>query len=380
MTPPDPPLRVAVEATSVLGPRTGIGAMTAALLERFGPDPTLDVTGVTISWRGRRDAAEALPPGVRPRFQPFPANLAMRLWMRGVGPRLRGFDLVHGPNYVVPPSPGAVELLSLHDFGPWHFPELVHEHARRYPRLVDQALDRGAHIHVDSDFVGAEARDILGVPPERVHTVRLGFDGPQGPSGASETPDDGSRGRSVAGHDRYVLAVGTIEPRKDLPTLVAAMAQVEAADPTLRLVVAGGDGWGTEAFEAALATHGLTERVIRLGYVSDRDRVDLVAGARCLAFPSIYEGFGLPPLEAMALGTPVVTTTAGSLPEVCGDGARFVAPGAPAELAAAILAVDADDDQRRTLIAAGRRNIERFSWDAMAADMADLYRRLVAGP
>lgn len=372
MTSPAPPLRVAVEATSVLGPRTGVGAMTAALLERFGPDPTLEVTGVTISWRGRGAAADALPAGITPRSQPFPANLAMRLWMRGVGPRLRGFDLVHGPNYVVPPSPGAVELLSLHDFGPWHFPELVHEHARRYPRLVAEALERGAHLHVDSDFVGDEARDILGVPPERVHTVRLGFDAP------AHTPDP-ARGRAVAGQERYVLAVGTIEPRKDLPTLVAAMAEVQAADPTLRLVVAGGDGWGTEQFEAALITHGLTDRVVRLGYVSDLDRVDLVAGARCLAFPSIYEGFGLPPLEAMALGTPVVTTTAGSLPEVCGDGARFVRPGEAEELAAAILDVDGDDDLRATLIGAGRRNVERFSWDAMATEMAGLYRHLVAG-
>ncbi len=361
-------------ATSLLGPRTGIGAMTAALLQRFGPDPELDVTGVTVSWRGRGAVADALPAGVSPRSHVFPANLAMRLWMRGIGPRLRGFDLVHGPNYVVPPSPGAVELVSLHDFGPWHFPELVHEHARRYPRLVQQALDRGAHLHVDSDFVGAEARDILGVPPERVHTVRLGFDGASRPPG--DAAPDAARGRAVAGHDRYVLAVGTIEPRKDFPTLVAAMAEVAATDPGLRLVVAGGNGWGTEAFEAALAAHHQTERVVRLGYVSDRDRADLVAGARCLAFPSIYEGFGLPPLEAMSLGTPVVTTTAGSLPEVCGDGARYVAPGDPAELAAALVEVDTDDDLRHRLIEAGHRNVERFSWDDMAEEMAALYRRL----
>ncbi|MEM8922552.1 MAG: glycosyltransferase family 1 protein [Actinomycetota bacterium] len=366
----DNPLRVAVEATSVLGARTGIGAMTAALLERFGRDRSLAVTGVVVSWRGRSAAAAAMPPGVGHRSLVFPARLAHRLWAWGAWPRVRGFDVVHGPNYVVPPGAGAAELVSLHDFGPWHFPELVTPHARAYPELVDRALDRGAHLHVDSTFVGQEATSILGVAPERVHAVPLGFE-------ASATGDP-ARGRHLAGTDHYVVAIGTIEPRKDLPTLVAAMAELQSTTaPTL--VVAGGDGWGTEAFEAAIDTHRAHRWVRRLGYVSDGDRADLLAGAACLAFPSIYEGFGLPPLEAMSAGVPVVTTTAGSLPEVCGDGARYVPPGDASALAAALADVLGDDDEAARLRAAGTANIGRFSWDTMAADMADLYHRLAGG-
>lgn len=364
------PLPVAIEATSLLGARTGIGAMTAALLDRFAADPDLAVTGLTVSWRGRRAAADALPPGIAERSLLFPANLAHALWARRTGPQVRGYALVHGPNYVVPPSAGAVELVSVHDFGPWHFPELVTAHARHYyPRLVARALERGAHVHVDSAFVGSEATELLGVSPDRVHVVHLGFDA--GVNG------DGARGRQLVGRQHYVLAVGTIEPRKDHPTLVAAMAELRSVDPSLALVVAGGDGWGTEAFEASLQANAMTDRVVRLGYVSDRDRADLLAGAACLAFPSRYEGFGIPPLEAMAAGVPVVATTAGSLPEVCGEGARYVAPGQPTELAAAIAEVVTDDDRRTELIAAGRANVARFSWDTMAKEMAGLYRRLV---
>ncbi len=371
------PLRVAVEATALLGPRTGIGAMTDALLRRLGAVPDLDVTGLVVSWRGRTRTAAAMPPGVTSRSLHHPARLAHRRWARGGGPLIRGHDVVHGPNYVVPPAAGAWELVSVHDFGPWHFPDLVTFHARAFPRLVAEAVRRGAHVHVDSSFVGHEAADILGLAPDRIHTVPLGFDRP-GP----DEEGDPVRGRALAGTDRYVLAVGTIEPRKDHPTLVAALAHLWADGRDVGLVVAGGDGWGTEAFETALAHHGVGDRVRRLGYVSARDRAHLLAGATCLAFPSRYEGFGLPPLEAMAAGVPVVASDAGSLPEVCGDAALLVPAGDATALATALDRVTTDDALAARLAAAGRVNVDRFSWDTMTDALVGLYRSrgAVGGP
>lgn len=261
-------------------------------------------------------------------------------------------------------------MVSVHDFGPWHGPELVTAHARAYPALVARALERGAHVHVDSDFVGREAEEILSISRERIHVVRLGFD--------SQDEGDPARGRALAGGRSYVLALGTIEPRKDLPTLVAAMARVGEEHGEVRLVVAGPDGWGSEAFDDAVRHHGMGERLVRLGYVADAARADLLAGASCLAFPSIYEGFGLPPLEAMAAGTPVVTTTAGSLPEICGDAARFVEPGDAEALAAELALVLTDPEVGRSLVALGFENVQKFSWDTMAVEMSDLYHRLAS--
>ncbi len=365
------PLRIGVEATSILGAKTGIGAMTKALLERFGAEPDVELTALVVSWRGRWQVASSVPPGIESKSLVFPARLAHQLWQHLDWPVVKGFDVVHGPNFVVPPSAEGVEVISVHDFGPWHFPELVTSHARAYPRLVERALARGAHVHVDSAFVEGEAKEILGIEPDRIHVVRLGID--------PREKGDRARGRERIGGP-YVLALGTIEPRKDLPTLVRAMAEVRGSLPDLKLVVAGPDGWGTEVFEGSVQHNRLGDQVVRLGYVSDAERADLLAGAVCLAYPSIYEGFGLPPLEAMAAETPVITTRAGSLPEICGSAALYFEPTDASGLAAAIIEVVEDEVLARALTVAGTANITGFSWDRAATEMLDLYRRLAPDP
>jgi glycosyltransferase involved in cell wall biosynthesis len=368
MPPPSPALRVGIEATSLLGPRTGVGALTGALLDRLAGDRSLALTAVLVSWRGRGHFQQVVPDGVANKTMMFPARLAHRLWGRLDWPTVGGLDVVNGPNFVVPPGAGAAELVTEHDFGPWRIPDLVTKHARAYPRLFDRAIHRGADLHVVSDFVASDAVELLGAERQRLHVIHNGFDrGRRGVAG---------RGLELAGGHPYVVAIGTIEPRKDLPTLVAAMAAVEDAVPDLRLVVAGADGWGTGAFEAALERWGSADRVVRLGYVTDQARADLLAGATCLAYPSIYEGFGLPPLEAMAASTPVVTTTAGALPEVCGDAALLVAPGDVEALASAIVAVATEPAVADDLVAAGHQRLEAFSWDRTASELHDLYRRL----
>ena len=250
---------------------------------------------------------------------------------------------------------------------------LVTVHARAYPRLLERAVERGAAVHTPSAFVADEVIDTTGIDPARVHVIHNGF--------AAGDLGNPNRGRDLAGGE-FVLAIGTVEPRKDLPTLVTSMPAVWAELPDIRLVIVGGDGWGSEALDRAVS--GLSpaqrRRVVRLGYVSDRDRADLLSGARCLAFPSLYEGFGLPPLEAMARSTPVVTTTAGALPEICGDAARFVPPSDPTELGAAIVEVSTNEHVRAQLVDTGLRRSSEFSWVATTRQMVALYHRLARGP
>jgi glycosyltransferase involved in cell wall biosynthesis len=238
----------------------------------------------------------------------------------------------------------------------------------QYPELIRRALRRGAHVHAVSDFVAAEVTDVFAVGADRVHVVPNGVD--------RLAAGDPLAGRELAGSGRYILALGTIEPRKDFPSLVSAFDLVAADDPDLRLVIAGQDGWGTDTFDAAIARAHHRDRVVRPGWVDDRTRADLLAGASVFAYPSRYEGFGLPPLEAMAAGTPVVTTRTGALPQVLGDAAAFVEPGDVEELASTLADVLGDASRRASLIERGRMQAAQYSWDACAAGVVHLYEHL----
>ena len=362
-------LRVALDGTPMLGPRTGIGEVVTGLLPRLAEDPAIDCRAYALTWRGRSDLAAALPAGVRAATRPIPARLVRAGWLRSSWPRIETWtgrvDVVHATNYVPPPSRAPV-VVSVYDLGFVRFPELVTADALQYPTLLRRGFARGAVVHATSDFVAAEIRAEFGLPEERVVRVYPGIPPIAG--------GDAAAGRRAAGVARYVLALGTIEPRKNLPVLVEAFDAVAADDRDVTLVVAGQDGWGTDAFTAACtrAEHG--DRIRRLGYVDDATRADLLAGASVLAYPSRYEGFGFPPLEAMVAGVPVVASTAGAVPEVAGDAALLVDPDDTDGLAAALLRALGDDDTRACLVGRGRAQVARFTWDTSIAGMLALYR------
>jgi glycosyltransferase involved in cell wall biosynthesis len=240
------------------------------------------------------------------------------------------------------------------------------------PTLLRRALARGAWVHAVSASVAAEVVDVFGADPDRVVAVPNGAPTPVAPHDLATAA---AVGRAAAGADRYVLALGTLEPRKDLPTLVRAFDQVADDDPGLRLVLAGPDGWGAEQVTAAVAGARHGDRVRRLGWVDDRTRQGLLAAADVVAYTSIYEGFGLPPLEALASGTPVVATRAGALPEVLGDAPAWAEPGDPASVAAALRSVLDDPDRATAIVEAGRARVAAYSWDRTAAGIVELYRR-----
>jgi glycosyltransferase involved in cell wall biosynthesis len=365
-------VRVAYDVTALLGARTGVGVVTAELLERLAREPDLDVTAYAVTLRGHGRARELLPAGVRLAGGVMAAQPLRRLWQRFDWPPITRWtgpvDVVHGPNFVVPPARRAAELFTVHDLTCVRYPELCTPDVLQYPALMQRALRRGAHVHAVSQFVADEVVALLGADPDRVHAIPNGLtDGREGLAAA---------GAKRAGGDRYVLALGTIEPRKDMPLLVRAFDAVAAHDPTLRLVIAGQDGWGVEAFTTALGSARHRDRVVRLGWVTDEVRADLLAGATAFAFPSVYEGFGLPPLEAMAAGVPVVTTRTGALPETVGDAAILVEPGDTDGLAAALVGATTDEALRAQLIERGRRRAASYSWDETASSMVRLYRSL----
>jgi glycosyltransferase involved in cell wall biosynthesis len=364
-------LRLAVDGTPLLGHATGVGEVAHGLLYSLSGRDGVELVAYALTFRGREQLADRIPDGVRPAIRPLPARLVRALWLRTDVPRVERWtgpiDVVHA-TLIGPPSRSPV-VITIHDIGFLRFPELCTADTLQYGRLIRRALDRGAFVHVTSKYVGDEVRDAFGIDEHRLRHVPLGVR----PSAGG----DPERGRALAGATRYVLALGTVEPRKNLPVLVRAFDKVASVDPAVQLVVAGADGWGADEFQAAWAAAQHGDRVVRLGYVSDAQRRDLLAGARVLAYPSRYEGFGLVPLEAMAAGIPVVASRAGALPEVLGDAAVLVDPDDTGGLAAALEQVSADERLREDLVRTGREWVTRYSWERAGDQFLDFYRSLV---
>jgi glycosyltransferase involved in cell wall biosynthesis len=369
-----PRLRVAIDAAPLLGERTGIGHVTARLVEGLARRPDVTVAAYAVTRTGHRDLTAVLPQGVTGATSRLPARIAQPLWRAVPWPRIEHWtgpvDVVHAPNFVAPPARARV-VVSVHDLAFVHHPELCRPEATRIEPAIRCALDRGATVHTGSDHVAEEIRAHFDLPANRVVRVYSGIATPA-------STGDPAQGRALAGGARYVLALGTIEPRKGLPGLVRAFDLLADDDPDVRLVIAGADGWGVEALERAISAARASARVVRLGYVDDAAHAALLGGASVLAYPSLYEGFGHPPFEAMAAGVPVVTTSAGSLPEVVGDAAKFVPPGDDAALADALHCVLTDEALRRDLVERGRRRVGAFPWSTAIDGFVELYRHVAS--
>lgn len=372
-------MRLAVDATSLIGDRTGIGTFTAEVLARL-PRPDLEVAAFAVTRRGASALMDQLPPGVDARRRPMVARPLRMAWRRFDRPVIEHWtgptDVVWGPNFVVPPTKSAAEVVTVHDLTCIHFPEMCTSDTLQVPGLLRRAIDRGAWVHTVSKAVADDVIANLGADPQRVVTIHNGAPAPQDPSRIDRLV---AEGRRQVGCDEYLAFIGTLEPRKDVPSLIDAFDRIAEDRPSLRLVIAGPDGWGADAVSSRIATSPHRSRIIRTGWLSADRRDALLAGAAAFVYPSLLEGFGLPPLEAMSLGTPVVATSVGSLPEVLGDAARWCTPGDPQSLAEAILAVIDDDGCSRRLADAGRAKVSDYSWERTADQLVDLFRRAASG-
>jgi len=359
---------VALDVTPLLGPRSGVGYFVAEILDAMAGAEGVGLVPYALSLRARAGGLGGLPAGTR--ILPLPATASITAWGRIDLPDaerwLRPAAVVHGTNFVVPPCRGAGAVVTVHDCSFARFPELCSPAVRRMVPALRRAVARGAWVHTPSQFVAEEARDVLGT--DRVVAVPHGV--PRLALGAA--PLSG-----LVGDSPFLLALGTLEPRKNVRRLVEAFGAVAARHPRLQLLVAGADGPARPEVEAARdALPSAVARRVRLaGYVDDRTRATLLTRAAVFAYPSLYEGFGFPVLEAMAAGTPVVAGRAGAVPEVAGDGALLVDPADPDAIAGAICRVLEDAGLAGELVRAGHRRAAGYSWRRAAEGLTDLYRR-----
>jgi glycosyltransferase involved in cell wall biosynthesis len=375
---PAPGVPVAVDVTPLVGARTGIGVALAETLAAFGAlDPAPRLVPYALSWRARRDGSA--PAGAR--IVPVPAGALLRAWARADVPRidrwLRPAEVVHGTNYLAPPSRHPT-LVTVNDCSFVRFPELCTPEVRAFAPALRRAVRRGVTVHTTSKFVAAEVDEYFGPglrDAGRVVVVPFGV-----PRFASEPRLRADVEHALHGIP-YVLSIGTLEPRKNLPRLVAAFARVAPVHDDLRLVIAGQDAPARPAVDAAIAAlpPAVQTRVVLTGTVDDATRHALLLGAAVVAYPSLYEGFGFPALEAMASNVPVVTSRTGALPEVAGDAAILVDPTDVDAIAAAITSVLSDRELRADLVARGAERVRRYSWAKTAEGLAALYTRLATG-
>jgi glycosyltransferase involved in cell wall biosynthesis len=385
-------VRVGIDVVGALRPDTGAGRYTAGFvraLVEIAPELEL-VLFCNAFWAG--DLGEALGlarPIVNPRI---PGRVLLTAWRRLQWPPIDALigpvDVFHASDWIHPPQRRGATVTTVHDLGAlvhpeWYAPGVVDIHRRKNRA----AAERAAAIITGSEFTRREFLDLHGVDENRVHVVYYGVSSvfrPVDPERASATA------RRFGLSRPFLLYVGTRERRKNLLGLMNIFARVSGRRPEAMLAVVGMrpwveasrvhgvEHWNGNEVEERMRQLGAAARVRILGHVSLLELLDLYSAAEAFVYPSYYEGFGLPALEAMACGLPVVASSASALPEVVGDAGVLVDPDEHDAFADAVLRMLDDDGFRERCRARGLERASRFTWEATALGTMKVYKKAVA--
>jgi glycosyltransferase involved in cell wall biosynthesis len=375
-------VRVLIDYRPALRERSGVGEYTHHLVRALAHDftqgatPALDLTVFSSSWKDRLDASRQ-PQGVATVDRRVPVSVLSFAWHRLAWPPVewlahRSFDVTHSPHPLILPSRRGAHVVTIHDLNFLAHPERARAEIRRdYPSLARQHAHRADRIIVVSKFTAGEVEGLLGVPRERISVCS---------PGAPDWP-----ARTSVPADAYVLFVGTLEPRKNLGALLDAYEQLIGSRDAFALppatlpplVVAGKATEGSRDWVDRMNRPPLNTFVRFLGYVDPSDTRKLYEGARLLVLPSFEEGFGIPVLEAMTLGVPVIAARRGSLPEVLDDAGPLVDPERPVEIAHAIAKLLHDDDYAETCRTRGIARARTYCWTETARRTFEAYQRAI---
>jgi glycosyltransferase involved in cell wall biosynthesis len=370
-------VRVVIDYRPALRERSGVGEYTHQLAKAMlaVSPPRESTNGLELwlfssSWKDRLDPAPELA-GARTIDRRIPVRLLNLAWHRLEWPPVEWlgggrFDVTHSSHPLLLPSKTAAQVVTIHDLNFVSHPERTRAEIRRdYPSLAREHANRADRVIVSSTFAAGEVAHLLGVPSERIAVC---------PAGAPDWSP-----RTTAPRDGYVLFFGTLEPRKNVGGLLDAYERLLSGVPSIPgLVLAGRATAEARPWLERIERPPLKGRVRHVGYVESAKRQALYEGARLLVQPSFEEGFGLPVLEAMSLGVPVVAARRGSLPEVVGDAGPLVDPDNPGEIANAIARLLEDDGYAAACAARGLARARTFSWERTALTVLDVYRQALA--
>jgi glycosyltransferase involved in cell wall biosynthesis len=372
-------VRLLLDVSAVPTRPAGAGVYTVQLAGGLGEHDELDLHLLTRRGDAARWSELAPKAAVHPEVpERRPARL---LWEQTRGPELAsrlGIDVWHGPHYTMPARLTVPACVTVHDLTFFDHPEW-HERSKvaYFKPMLRVSAKRARSLIAVSEHTATRLRERLaprapvivaphGVDHERLHPR---------PRGDAE---DLGRLRHLGIRPPYLAFAGTLEPRKDIPTLIDAFARIARDRPELRLVVAGRDGWGATAVRDAAAASGVTTRILRPGWFPGDALPAFYRQAEVVAYPSLEEGFGLPALEALACGAALVTTTGSAMQEVVGDAALLIPPASPDALATALTRILDDGLVAEQLRVAGPFQAAPYTWDASVARHLAAYR-LAAG-
>jgi glycosyltransferase involved in cell wall biosynthesis len=372
-------MKICLDIQSAIGPGAGVGRYTRSLAEHLpalaGPADAL----TCFYFDFRRQGPPPLPDGVKARAcRLLPGALVQKSWTHLRWPPFDAFagahDLFHFPNFFLPPLRRGRSLVTIHDVSFLRFPQFAEDKNRRYlEKTIPRTVARADAILTISHFSAGEIASLLGADPARVHAIHLAVAPHLKPAPAEAV----ARLRKSYGLFRpYLLSVGTLEPRKNIEFLVEVFESLPHYEG--ELVLAGAPGWKVGPILERIARSPAANRIRQLRFVPEADLPALYSGADLFLCASHYEGFGFPPLEAMACGTPVVSSPGGSLREVLGEAAVILEPVDPDAWRTAIRGLLADPERRRERAVAGRRQAALYTWEETARQTWSLYRKVAA--
>jgi glycosyltransferase involved in cell wall biosynthesis len=377
-------MRVGFDATAAVRQGGGIGRYVRELLRALA-DADAD-NEYRVFAASPRPLPHPLPPLPRRStlFQlPLHDRWLARAWHRARLPvpieaALGRLDLYHSPDFTLPPTlPGTPTLLTVHDLSFARDPGSASPALKRFlDDVVPRSVSKATRVLADSGATRADLIDLYGTYPDKIEVLYSGV-------GAQFRPVEDAaalqlvRAKYRLGAMPYILSVGALHARKNYGRLIQAFARLESGlRDALRLVIAGGREWSSDKILAEPERQGLAPQVLFPGYVADEDLPALYSAASAFAYPSLYEGFGLPVLEAMACGVPVITSSVSCLPEVAGGAAVLVDPLDVNDIADALGRVLTDVGLRAELVAKGRARAAQFTWAKAARQLLDVYRRV----
>lgn len=371
-------MRIGLDVTPLGGQRTGIGRYVQQVVEHLA---TME-EGDTL--HGLSTGAVAFDAGGVPglashRHLPLPTRAMYQIWNGLKRPRadtlLGGVDVFHATNYFLPPLKSARSVVTVHDLAflrnpEWGSPKIVKTFSNNMRRFAQRA----DAIAACSDATKRDVIELLDVDEEKVAVVYEAADDGFDPVDPKEAGEDLARYYGI--ESPFLLFVSTIEPRKNVDGLLHAFARIQQKIPH-HLVLVGKSGWCETTAMDMIRNLGLRDRVLPIGFVSHPDLLKLYSATDAFVFPSFYEGFGLPVLEAMRCGAPVITSSTSSLPEVGGDAAEYVDPNDINGLAETIERVALDSELRTSLRERGLAQARQFSWAECARQTHELYRSIL---